>query len=136
LAQCQYFLDDSRIRWFILRCYGLEYFNITPFGFLCRSSLLSPNILAAIANTLWVRYSLMFGYVSTSTIWFLYKRAEQFKCWSLMYCLDQFSWQMKDELKPQKAKFKSACIKLVFAFSLYQNVCGLLALVENLHADG
>ena len=39
-----------------------------------------------------------------------------------MYCLDQFCFQLKEVLKVYKSWFKLACIKLVFAFSLYQNV--------------
>ncbi|CZR58071.1 uncharacterized protein PAC_07961 [Phialocephala subalpina] len=39
-----------------------------------------------------------------------------------MYCLDQFTYQLKDQLTGQKPTFKLICIKLVFAFSLYQDL--------------
>jgi hypothetical protein len=42
-----------------------------------------------------------------------------------MYCLDQFTFQLKDQLVSHKPTFKLVCIKLVFAFSLYQTVCSV-----------
>lgn len=39
-----------------------------------------------------------------------------------MYCLDEFTWQMKDELRPHKPTLKLWCVKIVFAVSMYQNV--------------
>ncbi|CZR63598.1 uncharacterized protein PAC_13495 [Phialocephala subalpina] len=99
---------------------GLIWFNILWIGVFQYSFFrVSMSIIAIITQYLGKYCQSSMSPLFTH-IWVLV--VDVFSAAIAMYCLTQFHWQMKDALAPHKAGLKLWCIKLVYAFSLYQNL--------------
>ncbi|CZR55062.1 uncharacterized protein PAC_04948 [Phialocephala subalpina] len=104
---------------------GVTWFNIITLGILQYCLLRCLTAIASVIAQPLGRYCASSLNPLYCHIWTLALNA--ISATIAMYCLDQFTWQMKDALRAHRPTLKLWCVKIVFAVSMYQNL--ILALI-------